>query len=228
MRGQRAWRGDVSAASFARSVARRTGSPAWLRTHPWACDRGWRALARSPWSDRDGARRRGRNGAASRSKARRCPACRCQSKAPKRRCSRSASGASRIGKPDGGSSARCRARRLRPATVRPASDYRRRETRSVTILARDGEVLVLRYERAPAFAGLLVRRRNRGRRRRCRARDRRAHRAREQRWPVVRAAEHVQRRRGMRTSRWHQAVADADAKRSPGRTLAAAGGVTLR
>lgn len=115
------------------------------------------------------------------------------------------------------------------ATADPYAQHRivdGHKTRSVTILPRNGENLVLRYERAPAFAGVLF---GGG--------------------IAVAAVGVVLAIGGLAVvasnggpsyeqlslcsgdaacqSRYHQAVADADDKRAPGRTLAAAGGVTL-
>ena len=114
------------------------------------------------------------------------------------------------------------------ATADPYARHRivdGRKTRSVTIHARGGEPLVLRYERAPASTGLLV--------------------GGGVVVGVVGVVLAVVGLAGIASnagpsyeqlslcsgdaacqSRWHQADADADAIRAPGRTLAAVGGVT--
>ena len=114
------------------------------------------------------------------------------------------------------------------ATVNPYAQHRvvdGRKTRSVSIVGRDGERLVLKYERAPAYAGLLV--------------------GGGIAVAVIGAVLLVgggavlasnagpsYEQRSLCSgdaaceSRWHQADADAAAKRTPGRTLAAAGAVT--
>ena len=129
-------------------------------------------------------------------RARRSAGARVRGRAGRGRCSRSAPGA--FHDCEAGWRQLCAMPCEAVATVNPYAQHRSwTDTDAVgDHRAAHGERIVLKYERAPAFAGS-CRWGDRGRRRRCRARGRRAGGGGEQQWPVERAAEPLQRRRGM-------------------------------